>query len=104
MPTMRTLDAITVLAAGSNLAVGAASANVAVPNNSSGRKARYVRVYATSDCYIRQGLTGVTAAAGDTLIGAGGAGATVLHVLGSTHIAAIQLSAGGTLNIVPLED
>lgn len=104
MPMTRTLEALTVLASGANLATGAASANVAIPNNSSGQKARAVRILATADCYVRMGLSGVTAAAGDMFIGAGPAGREILHVLGATHIAAIQVAAAGTLNIVPLED
>lgn len=104
MPVSRTLESLAVQASGSNLATGAASASVAVPNNSSGQKARFVRVLATADCYIRAGLSGVTAAAGDTYISAGGAGREILNLMGATHIAAIQVSAAGVLNIVPLED
>lgn len=100
----RTLEALAVQASGSNLATGAASANVAIPNNASGQKARFVRVYATADCYVRAGIAGVTAAAGDLYIGAGAAGREILNCHGASHIAAIQVAAAGTLNIVPLED
>lgn len=100
----RTLEALAVLASGSNLATGAASASVAIPNNASGNKARFVRILATADCYVKAGLAGLTAAAGDLYVGAGPAGREILNVHGATHIAAIQVDAAGTLNIVPLED
>lgn len=102
--TMLTLQALQVAASGANLATAAASANVAIPNNSAGQKARLVRLYATQDCYVRQGISGLTAAAGDLYVGAGAAGAVVLNCNGATHIAAIRVSADGILNITPLED
>ena len=100
----RTLEALAVQAAGANLATGAASASVAIPNNASGQKARFVRILATADCYVRCGISGVSAAAGDMYVGAGPAGREILNCHGATHIAAIQVAAAGTLNIVPLED
>jgi len=89
---------------GVNQATGAASAVVAIPNNSSGQKARLVRVYATQDAYIKQGIAGITAAAGDMIVGAGGAGAVILNCNGASHIACIQVSVAGLINITPLED
>lgn len=105
MPVNRTLEALAMYASGVNQATGAASATVAIPNNSSGQRARFVRVLATADCYVKP-VTGAggTAAAGDMYIGAGPAGREVLNVAGCTHIAVIQVAAAGLLNVVPLED
>lgn len=102
--TQRAYPALQVNASGANLATGAASASVAIPNNAAGQKARFVRVLATAACYVRLGGSGVTAAVADLYVDAGGAGALVLNVLGSTHIAAIQVAAAGLLNVTPLDD
>ena len=63
-----------------------------------------MRILATADCYVRVGPSGVVATATDMYIGAGAAGREIINVLGSTHIAALQVAAAGSLNIVPLED
>jgi len=94
--------AISVVKTGATLAVGAASASVAIPTNSSGAAAKYARIAATSACYVKLGPSGVTAAAGDLMLAPGDA--VVLKTSGVGYVAAIQVSAAGTLQVSPLED
>lgn len=101
--TVKNLEALQVAATGVNITTGAASANAAIPNNSSGRLARLVRVHATVAAYVRLGTTaGVTALATDMIVDP--ATPVVLHVIGATHIAALQVAAPGVVNVTPLED
>jgi len=94
--------AFTVSASGANVASGAASANVAIPNSSAGKKPRYIRVHATVAAYIKLGTGAVAAAAGDMIVDP--TFPVFLNTSGHTHVAAIQLAAAGTVNITPLED
>jgi len=95
-------EAISVVKTGATIAFNATSANVAIPTDSSGASPKYVRLSATANCYAKIGPSGVTAAAGDLLVQP--AESVVLKVQHLTHIAALQVSAGGTLQISPLED
>lgn len=95
-------DAISVAKTGSNITVGAASASVAVPTNASGSAPTYVRISSTTNCYVKVGLTGLSAVVGDLLLITGQS--EVLNIGRNTHIAALQVSAGGILQISPLED
>ena len=95
-------DAICVVKTGATLAVGATSANVAIPTDSAGTTPKYIRLAATSACYVKIGPSGVAAVAGDLLLNAGEG--VVLKAGKNTYVAAIQVSAGGTLQISPLED
>lgn len=91
-----------IFATGAIIAFGAASANVAIPNTSSGTKPKYVRLIATGACYVKIGAAGVAAVAGDLMVQP--ADSVVVAVSGATFIAALQQSAAGTLQISPLED
>lgn len=95
-------EAISVVKTGAIIAFGAASANVAVPPDSSGGLPKYVRLAANAACYVKIGPSGLTAAAGDLLVQP--ADAVVLKVSNQPYIAAIQVSAAGTVQISPLED
>ena len=95
-------DAISVVKTGATIAFTGTSANVAMPTDSSGTTPKYVRVAATAACYVKIGPAGVTAAAGDLLIQP--ADAAVIKVHNQAYVAAIQVSAAGTLQISPLED
>lgn len=95
------MGALVVAASGSNIDTGAASASAAIPNDSTGSRARFVRVAVTVAAYVKLGQTGVTAAAADMLVNP--EQAVVLKVDGFTHIAAIQVSAAGVCNVTPLE-
>ena len=95
-------DAITVFKTGSIISFGAASANVAIPTAQSGQAPNFVRLAATQACYVKIGNGTQTAAAGDLLVQP--ADSVILRVAGANNIAAIQVSAGGVLQISPLED
>lgn len=99
-------DFITVVNAGTTITTGAASANAAVPNAGDGTPARYVRVSATAACYVRLGKDN-TVTASNTGILVQPADAVILMVpvqsSGTPYIAAIQESAAGKCNVVPLE-
>ena len=95
--------AITVAVTGATIATTGASANVAIPNMSSGEKPRYIRVSATAPACVRIGVAGVTAAPTDTQIQPGDA--VIFSVpSGITTIAAVQVSAPGVVQISPLEN
>lgn len=96
-------DFITVTAAGTTLTTGAASTSATIPNASSGEIPRYIRVAATAACYVKLGVSAATATANDILVQP--ADAVILQVpQGVTKIAAIQDTAAGKCNIVPLEN
>lgn len=94
---------LTVTAAGFSAATGAASASSAIPNASDGSRPRYVRVAARNECYVKLGTSGVTATTNDILVQP--ADSVILAVPnGITHIAYIQGTATGQVNVVPLEN
>jgi hypothetical protein len=95
-------DAIGIVKTGSVIAFGAASASVAIPTDSSGSIPKYIRVAANSACYVKIGPTGTIAVAGDALVQP--ADAMILKTHNYGFIAAIQVAAGGTVQISPLED
>jgi hypothetical protein len=86
---------------GAQVTTGGASAVVAIPNNASGVIAKYVRLQATGNCYIKPGLVGSTCTVNDCLLSPNEA--LVLNVFGFTHIAYLQETAAAKLNITPLE-
>lgn len=92
---------IKVAARGATVASGAASASVAIPNDSTGGRAKRVYVAATVAAYIAPGASGVTAAAGDILLPV--EQPIILDVGGQTHIAAIQVASAGVVSITPVE-
>lgn len=95
-------DAISVVKTGAIIAFTGTSANVAIPTDSSGTAPKYIRVAANAACYVKIGPAGVTAAAGDLLVQP--ADAVILKVHNQAYIAAIQVSAAGTVQISPIED
>lgn len=95
-------ESLSVVKTGTTIAVTGVSAAVGVPTDSSGSIPKYIRVAATADCYVKIGPTGVTAAAGDMLIQPGAP--IVLKTGFAPFIAAIQVSAAGTVQVSPLED
>jgi len=93
----------TITKTGVNLASGAASTNAAIPTASSGQIPQKVRITATAAAAVKLGTTGVAAVAGDTMVQPGD-GITLAVPAGITHVAAIQITAAGVVNVVPLED
>lgn len=94
---------ITITKAGVNLAAGATSVNAAIPTASGNTLPRYVRISATAAAAVKLGASGVAATAADAMVQPG-APVTLTVPFGVTHVAAIQIDAAGTVNIVPLED
>lgn len=96
-------SSVMITVTGINLTTGAASANSALPNASSGEVARYYRITATANAHVRLGVVGLAALATDAMVVPGES--LILECpRGYTHVAAIQDSAAGTVNVVPLED
>lgn len=95
------ISCLNIDVAGVTVASGAASAQTAIPNNSAGVVAKYVRVSVTAAAHIRFGKTTATATANDTLVMP--SDAIVLNVQNYDVFAVIQDSAAGTVNVVPIE-
>jgi hypothetical protein len=96
-------NGVTIAAAGFSAATGAASARTAIPVDSSGRNPNYIRVSARNECYVKLGTVTVVATTNDALIQP--ADSLILQVpAGITHIAYIQGTAAGQVNVVPLEN
>jgi hypothetical protein len=95
-------EAVTIVTTGFSAATGAASARTAIPTNAAGAAPNYIRVSARNECYVRVGSSTVVATANDALIQP--ADSLILRVQGNTHIAYIQGTAAGLVNVVPLED
>lgn len=94
---------ITVTTTGVSAATGAASARSAIPNASDGNVPRFIRVASRNECYVKIGSSTVTATSNDILVQP--ADCVILQVpAGITHIAYIQGTAAGVVNIVPLEN
>ena len=95
-------DALQIFTTGATLVTGSTSARVGLPTNSAGDVARVVRVSAINACYAKIGNSSVNATNADTLIQP--ADAALLTVpKGATHIAGIQDSAAGRMNIQAIE-
>jgi 1-aminocyclopropane-1-carboxylate deaminase/D-cysteine desulfhydrase-like pyridoxal-dependent ACC family enzyme len=91
--------AMQIFATGVTITTGATSASASIPNCANGTKPKYIRVASTASAYVK---IGTTAVAGDVLVQPGDS--IVLAVAGASTIAAIQVSAAGTVQVSPLED
>lgn len=96
-------SSVMITATGVNLTTGAASVNSALPPASSGEVARYYRITVTANAHVRMGPATPTALATDAMV-VPGESLIMECPRGYTHIAAIQDSAAGSMNVVPLED
>lgn len=86
---------------GVTVATGAGSAVVAIPVDAAGKIPSYIRVAGINECYVKLGIVSSTATANDILIQP--ADAIYLQVgRGDTHIAYIQGSAAGKINVQAL--
>lgn len=97
------MTAITVSnspATGATITVAGTSASAAVPNDTSGNRAKWIRIAATTACYVRIGTGAQTAVNTDMIVQPGDA--VVIRTVGDT-VAALQVTAGGVCNITPLE-
>jgi hypothetical protein len=95
-------EAITILATGVSAATGGASARSAIPTNSAGALPNYIRVSGRNECYVKVGNSTVVATGNDALVQP--ADSLILRVGGNTHIAYVQGTAAGQINVMPLED
>lgn len=86
---------------GVTVASGVASAQTAIPVNSAGVVAKYVRVTATVAAHIRFNKTTATATTNDLLLIPGDA--VVLCVQNYDVFAVIQNAAAGFVNVMPIE-
>jgi hypothetical protein len=94
---------ISVNAVGTTLTTSASSTSATIPNDSAGNIPRYVRVSATAAAYVKLGVSAATATGNDMLVQP--ADAVILHIpSGITKIAAIQDTAAGKVNVVPLDN
>ncbi|ALK96981.1 hypothetical protein AB595_04730 [Massilia sp. WF1] len=97
------MDSLTITTTGANIATSGTSARVPIPPAQSGEIPRYIRVIATAAAHIKMGTSTVTAVAADLMVQPADS-VNLVVPRGITHIAAIQDTAAGTVNIVPLED
>ena len=94
---------LSVSTVGFSAATGAASARSAIPVNGSGAIPLYIRIAARNECYVKVGGSGVTATINDILVQ--NADSVVLSVgRADTHIAYIQGTAAGQVNVTPLDN
>lgn len=92
-----------VVATGATTATSGTSTAVAIPNDSSSRTPNYIRVTASNETFVKLGTSGVVATTNDILVQP--ADSVLLQVpKGITHIAYIQGTAAGQVNVVPLEN
>lgn len=94
--------ALQINATGINVTTSAVSAGATLPNDSGGGVPDYVRIAVTSAAYVRIGTGAQTAVSTDMMVYPGDA--VILATLGRTHIAALQVSAGGVMQVSPVED
>lgn len=92
-----------ISAVGFTAATGAASARSTIPVDASGNRPNYIRVAAINESYVKIGDSSVAATANDILIQP--ADALYLQVgKGNTHIAYIQGTAAGKVNVTALDN
>ena len=94
---------VTVTTTGANATSGGVSAQLAIPNCSSGEKPRFIRVASTASASVRLGKTTATATTADTQVQPGDA-ITLQVPVGYDVIAIIQVSAPGTVQVSALEN
>ena len=93
--------ALQIFATGINIATGIASVGATIPLNLDGSVPLYVRITASIAACVRVGIGAQTAVATDAVVQPGEA--LILFTNRVTHIAAIQQTAIGTMQISPCE-
>jgi len=88
-------------ATGSTVISGAGSATVAIPNDSSGNKARLVRLQVTGNLYVKFAKGAATASNQDMLLSPNYD--VIVNCMQYDNIGYIQEAAAAKLNITPLE-
>lgn len=92
----------TVTVTGIQIITSGTSAGGTIPLDSSGQVPRIIRVAATAAACIRLGVGAQTAVVTDLQVQPGDA--VCITTNGRTHIAAIQVSGPGAVQISPLEN
>lgn len=87
---------------GTQVTTSGTTARTVIPNDSNGTVARWVRVQALANCYIKPGDSTVTATVNDMLLSPNEA--VLLDVRGCSNIAGIQETAAAKFNITPLDN
>ncbi len=82
---------------------GASSAVVALPTRADGSAARYVRVAVLGDAFIDLGDSGMSAAAGWSMLQPAET-SEIYNVAGMTHIAHLQEDSPTLVTVSPLEN
>lgn len=99
---MALFNFVNVGAVGTTVTSGASSANVAIPNDGSGARAKAVRITATALAHVKLiNGTGTAATANDLMVGPGDG--INLYCKNYDHVAYIQETAAAKINIAPLE-
>lgn len=93
---------LTILATGVNITTSGVSAGATLPLNTAGVAPSFIRVAATAAAYIRIGTGAQTAVNTDMMLSPGEA--VVLSTGKNTHIAALQVTAAGVVQVSPVED
>ena len=93
---------LTIHKTGVSIATTGTSASSALPTDSSGNIPRFVRIAATAPACVRLGITGLVAVTTDVQIQPGDA--IRMSTNGATHVAAIQVAAGGVVQISPIDN
>ena len=93
---------ITVSVTGVALATSAVSNSTTIPNMSSGEKPRFIRVAATQPACVRIGAGAQTAVTTDLQVQPGDA--VIMSVNGNDKFAVIQVTAGGIVQVQPIEN
>ena len=94
--------ALTIFATGINITTGAVSAGATIPNRLDGTVPLFVRITASVAACVRVGIGTQTAVATDAVVQPGSP--LILATGKCTHIAAIQQSAAGVVQVSPCED
>lgn len=94
--------ALQIFATGANITTGAVSAGATIPLDSSGAVPRHIRITASVSACVRIGTGAQTAVATDTVVQPGAP--LIIATNRCTHIAAIQQTAAGVVQVSPVED
>lgn len=89
-------------ATGINVAISGTSNGSALPNDSSGQLPDYVRISVSAAAYVRLGADAQTAVSTDMMVHP--AESVIVPTLGRTHIAGLQVTAAGVMQVSPVED
>jgi hypothetical protein len=90
-----------VAAPGSAVATSATAGVAPLPADSSGNRARRVRLQALAPCHVRPGFAGTGCTSGDLLLMPGEA--VFLDVRQFTHVAHLEAAPGAVFVMTPVE-